>query len=266
MPATAGRGSIRGPISQPWLTEAIGTAEWAGVTLWPLLEKAGIHDDVVEFVFTGADRGIQGEIEQDYQRSLTVDEAKRPEVMLAYLMNGHPLQPQHGFPLRLVVPGWYGMTSVKWLTSIEAVTEPFRGYQQTPAYHFTNSADEEGEAVTQIRPRSLMVPPGIPDFFSRHRIVEAGHVRLFGRAWSGSGSVERVEVAIDVEWSDATLGTPVGDFAWRSWTFDWDAQPGEHLVSCRATDSQGQVQPTEEPWNYQGLGNNLVQEVPVTVR
>ncbi len=265
----AGNGRARlhpRPISQPWLTEAIGTAEWTGTSLWPLLERAGIHDDVVEFVFTGADRGIQGDVEQDYQRSLTLDEVKRPEVMLVYLMNGHPLEPQHGLPLRLMVPGWYGMTSVKWLTSIEAVTEPFRGYQQTPAYHFTNSADEEGEAVTRIRPRALMVPPGIPDFFSRHRIVEAGRVALFGRAWSGSGSIDRVEVAIDGEWADASLGAPVGDFAWRPWTFDWDAQPGEHVVSCRATDSRGDVQPTEEPWNYQGLGNNLVQQVPVTVR
>jgi DMSO/TMAO reductase YedYZ molybdopterin-dependent catalytic subunit len=265
----AGNGRARlhpRPISQPWLTEAIGTAEWTGTSLWPLLDKAGIHDDVVEFVFTGADRGIQGEIEQDYQRSLTVDEVKRPEVILVYLMNGHPLQPQHGFPVRLVVPGWYGMTSVKWLTSIEAVTEPFRGYQQTPAYHFTNSAEEEGEAVKRIRPRALMVPPGIPDFFSRHRIVEAGPIGLFGRAWSGSGSIERVEVAVDGQWADASLGAPVGNFAWRSWTFEWDAQPGEHLVSCRATDSNGDVQPTEEPWNYQGLGNNMAQVVPVTVR
>ena len=262
-----GRARLRPrPLSQPWLYEAIGTAEWTGTSVWPLLERAGLRDDAVELVFTGADRGIQGEIDQDYQRSLTVDEVRRPEVMLVYEMNGRPLEPQHGYPVRLVVPGWYGMTSVKWLTSIEAVTAPFEGYQQTPSYHYASDGENLGEPVTRMRPRALMVPPGIPDFFSRHRIVEPGQVGIFGRAWSGSGSIERVEMAVDGSWSDAVLGPAVGDFAWRSWTFDWDAQPGEHVLSCRATDSNGVVQPVEQPWNHQGVGNNMAQQVSVTVR
>jgi DMSO/TMAO reductase YedYZ molybdopterin-dependent catalytic subunit len=265
----AGNGRARfrpRPLSQPWLYEAIGTAEWTGTPLWPLIERAGLDDDAIEIVFTGADRGVQGETEHDYQRSLTIDEASRPEVMLAYEMNGRPLEPQHGFPLRLVVPGWYGMTSVKWLSSIEAVTAPFEGYQQTPAYHFASDADDLGEPVRRIRPRALMVPPGIPDFFSRHRLVDKGRVELFGRAWSGNGSIERVEVAVDDAWSDAVLGPSVGEHAWRSWTFAWDAAPGEHELACRATDANGNVQPMEQPWNQQGMGNNLVQRVAVTVR
>jgi DMSO/TMAO reductase YedYZ molybdopterin-dependent catalytic subunit len=265
----AGNGRARfhpRPISQPWLYEAIGTAAWTGSPLWPLIERAGLRDDAVELVFTGADRGVQGEEEQDYQRSLTIEEVRRPEVMLVYEMNGRPLEPQHGYPLRLIVPGWYGMTSVKWLTSIEAVTEPFEGYQQVGSYRYKVDTEESGEPVTRIRPRALMVPPGIPDFFSRHRMVDAGREQLFGRAWSGSGSIERVEVGIDGTWSDARLGPQVGPFAWRSWTFDWDALPGDHVLSCRATDATGDVQPTDQPWNHQGMGNNLVQEVPVTVR
>ena len=265
----AGNGRARlspRPVSQPWLHEAIGTAEWTGTSLWPLLDRAGLRPDAVEFVFTGADRGIQGDQEQDYARSLTVDEVRRPEVMLAYEMNGRPLEPQHGFPLRLIVPGWYGMTSVKWLRSIDAVTEPFEGYQQTPAYHYAPSAEDLGEPVQRIRPRALMVPVGIPDFFSRHRVVEQGRTRLIGRAWSGGGSVDRVEVGVDGAWADAELGPQLGPFAWRAWSFDWDAQPGEHVLSCRATDSTGTVQPTEQPWNHQGVGNNMVQRVPVTVR
>ena len=111
-----------------------------------------------------------------------------------------------------------------------------------------------------------MIPPGIPDFFSRHRSVEKGDVQLFGRAWSGRGSIERVEVAIDGAWTEAKLGGQVGPFAWRAWTFDWDAVPGDHELSCRATDSTGDAQPTEQPWNYQGMGNNLVQTVAVSVR
>jgi DMSO/TMAO reductase YedYZ molybdopterin-dependent catalytic subunit len=265
----AGNGRARlspRPLSQPWLVEAVSTAEWTGTKLAPLLEEAGLGPDVVEVVFTGADRGIQGGEEQDYARSLTIAEAMRPEVMLVHAMNGEPLQPQHGFPLRLLVPGWYGMTSVKWLSSIEAIAEPFQGYQQTPAYHYQRDADDPGQPVTRIRVRALMVPPGIPDFFSRRRFLDAGRVQIIGRAWSGAGPVARVEVAVDGHWSDARLGPPLGDFAWRSWSFDWEATPGEHELACRATDAAGHVQPSEQPWNYQGVGNNLIQQVAVAVR
>ena len=265
----AGNGRARlfpRPISQPWLGEAIGTAEWAGASLAVVLEQASVRPEAVEILFSGADRGLHGDDEHDYQRSLTIADATRPEVLLAYEMNGRPLEPQHGFPLRLVVPGWYGMTSVKWLTSIEAIREPFRGYQQATAYHYRRDADDPGEPVTRIRPRALMVPPGIPEFLSRRRLVEAGRVGLFGRAWSGLGRIERVELGVDGEWSDARLEPPVGDYAWRGWRADWDATPGDHVLACRATDSAGNVQPLEQPWNYLGMGNNLVQEVPVTVR
>lgn len=155
------------PISQPWLFEAVGTADWTGTPLRPLLQAAGPLKDAVDVVFTGLDRGVQGGIEQQYERSLSLADASSDEVFLAYAINGQPLPPQHGFPLRVVVPGWYGMTHVKWLRSITVVNQPFRGYQQEPAYHVTPSLDEPGEPVTRILPRSLMVPPGIPDFLTR---------------------------------------------------------------------------------------------------
>jgi sulfane dehydrogenase subunit SoxC len=254
------------PLSQPWLLEAIGTAEWTGTPLAPLLAEAGIQPGAVEIVFTGADRGIQGDVEQDYQRSLSLADASRPEVLLVDEMNGRPLEPQHGFPLRLIVPGWYGMTSVKWLRSIEVVDRPFEGYQQVSAYRYTTTADEFGEPVNRIRVRALMIPPGIPDFFSRRRVVERGSTILAGRAWSGQGSVERVEVGVDDAWADARIDPAAGPFAWRGWSFDWDAAPGEHTLACRATDSSGAVQPLEQPWTYTGMGNNLVQRIDVTVR
>ena len=265
----AGNGRARldpRPLSVPWLNEAIGTAEWTGTPLWPLVEEAGLELDALELVFRGADRGIQGDEDQLYARSLTLAEARRPEVMLVYEMNGQPLQPQHGSPLRLIVPGWYGMTSVKWLRSIEAVAEPFEGFQQAVAYRYQQDADDPGERVERIRVRALMVPPGIPDFFTRQRFVERGPVGLTGRAWSGHGPIERVEVGVDGAWADARLGPSIGDFAWRAWSSDWDATPGEHEIACRATDAAGHVQPLEQPWNYQGMGNNLVQAVPVVVR
>ncbi len=265
----AGNGRARlspRPVSRPWLVEAIGTAEWTGVPLGDVLAEAGLPAGTVEIVFTGADHGVQGGVEQDYERSLPVDEVMRGEVLLAYAMNGRPLEPQHGAPLRLLVPGWYGMTSVKWLTRISAATAQFDGYQQAVAYRYQKDEDDPGEGVRRIRVRALMIPPGHPDFFSRRRFVRAGHVRLMGRAWSGAGPVQRVEVAVDGEWRDALLQPPVGEFAWRAWTYDWPAVPGDHELSCRATDAAGHVQPLEQPWNYQGMGNNLVQVVPVTVR
>ena len=254
-------------ISQPWLVEAIGTAEWTGTPLAGLLEEAGLAADTVELVFTGADRGVQGDVEQDYQRSLPVAEALRPEVLLVDEMNGRPLEPQHGFPLRLLVPGWYGMTSVKWLRSIEAVTAPFTGYQMVDSYRMRFSEDDgPGEPVSRIRVRALMIPPGIPDFLTRHRLVDAGTVQLRGRAWCGTSPVVRVEVGVDGHWRDAELEEPLGAYAWRGWRVRWDAAPGEHVLSCRATDAAGDIQPTEPPWNLQGMANNVVQQVPVTVR
>jgi DMSO/TMAO reductase YedYZ molybdopterin-dependent catalytic subunit len=273
MPVTmecAGNGRARlmpRPISQPWLTEAIGTAEWTGTPLAPILDEVGIDAKASELVFTGADRGIQGEIEQDYQRSLTIADAMRDEVLLAYEMNGAPLPPQHGFPLRLVVPGWYGMTSVKWLTGITAVSEPFEGFQQL-AYRFRQQPDDEGEPVTRMRPRSLMIPPGIPDFMTRRRFVDAGTVELGGRAWSGLGRIERVEVSTDAgaSWTDADLGEPASPYAWTPWSYTWDPEPGEYELSPRATDAEGNTQPLEQPWNLHGFANNSVQRVPVEVR
>jgi DMSO/TMAO reductase YedYZ molybdopterin-dependent catalytic subunit len=265
----AGNGRARldpRPLSNPWLFEAIGTAEWTGTPLGPLLDEAGVRDDAIELVFTGRDRGLQGGVEHDYQRSLSIAEARREEVLLAYAMNGEALQPQHGAPLRLLVPGWYGMTSVKWLHRIEAVDRPFEGYQQGTAYRFKTDAEDPGDPVSRIRVRALMAPPGIPDYFTRQRLVDAGRISLQGRAWSGSAPVTRVEVGVDGAWSDAELKPAVGEWAWRAWSFDWEATPGVHRLACRATDASGATQPLESPWNYQGMGNNGVQEVEVTVR
>ncbi|HEX2089921.1 MAG TPA: sulfite oxidase [Actinomycetota bacterium] len=272
MPVTmecAGNGRARlkpRPMTQPWLNEAIGTASWTGTPLSGVLEEAGLEQGTVEILFAGADHGVEGGEELDYRRSLPLAEAMRPEVLLVYEMNGRPLEPQHGFPLRLIVPGWYGMTSVKWLVRIDALTEPFQGFHQAVAYRYVQSEDEPGERVTRMRPRALMIPPGFPGFPERQRLLDAGPVSIEGRAWSGKAAIVRVEVGIDGEWFEAKLAEPVGRWAWRGWSFEWNATPGEHLLSCRATDETGDAQPLAQPWNLQGLGYNLVQEVGVTVR
>jgi DMSO/TMAO reductase YedYZ molybdopterin-dependent catalytic subunit len=256
------------PLSQPWLAEAVGTAAWRGLPLAPLLSEAGPLDDAVEVVFTGLDRGLEAGHAQVYERSLPLEEALRDDVLLAYEMNGAPLLPQHGFPLRLVVPGWYGMASVKWLTRITLSAEPFAGHQQVDAYRFRRDEDDPGSPLDRIPPRALMVPPGIPEFPTRERTLAAGPCTLEGRAWSGLAPVAAVEVSTDggATWAEAELGDPPASrWAWRGWRHRWEASPGEHVLSCRARDEAGNQQPAEAVWNVGGYANNAVQRVPVTV-
>ncbi|MBK5307020.1 MAG: sulfite oxidase [Frankiaceae bacterium] len=256
------------PVSQPWLEGAVGTAVWTGARLVDVLADARPTGRAVDVVFTGADHGVERGVEQDYARGLSLAEALRPDVLLAYEMNGQPLPPQHGFPLRLVVPGWYGMTSVKWLTSITLTDAPYDGFQNAVAYRVKQDVDDVGEPVSRIAVRALMIPPGFPDFGSRRRIVEAGHVALSGRAWSGRGVVTRVEVSYDggTTWADAVLEPAPGRFAWARWTATWTATPGDHELSVRATDDTGDTQPTSPAWNAQGMANNGVQRVHAHVR
>ncbi|GLX17008.1 sulfite oxidase [Streptomyces lavendulae] len=269
----AGNGRARlapRPVSQPWLVEAVGTADWTGVPLRTVLAEAGVLPEAVEAVFTGADHGVERGVEQDYRRSLPLPVATGtdPEVLLAYAMNGAPLPPQHGFPLRLVVPGWYGMAHVKWLRDITLADGPFTGFQQAVAYRYRRTAEDPGEPVTRIAPRALMVPPGFPDFMSRVRVVRPGPMRLEGRAWSGYGPVTRVEVSGDGgrTWADAEVAArEPGGWAWQAWSAPWTAVPGSHTLVVRATDAAGRSQPLEQPWNRGGFGNNLVQRVPVVV-
>ena len=267
----AGNGRARlepRPVSQPWLLEAVGSAEWTGTPLAPLLQEAGLSPDAVDVVFTGADHGVERGVEQDYARGLPVAEALRPETLLVWGMNGAPLPPQHGAPLRLLVPGWYGMAQVKWLSRIDVLTEPFTGFQNATAYRLKVEPHQGGEPVTRIRPRSLLAPPGWPDFMTRERYVRSGPVTLTGRAWSGRAPVTHVDVSTDggLTWEPATLAPPDAEhpFAWRAWTFEWKAQPGTVELLTRATDEVG-TQPVEAEWNRQGMANNLVQRVPVTV-
>ena len=267
----AGNGRARlspRPVSQPWLLEAVGTGRWRGARLRDVLESAGAGPSVAEALFTGLDRGVENGEEQLFQRSLALDDARRPDVLLAYELNGVPLPPQHGFPLRLLVPGWYGMTNVKWLSRITLIADPFTGYQQARGYRLRQTDEDDGEPLSWMYPRALMVPPGIPDFMSRERTLHAGRTTIEGRAWSGHAPVAHVEVSTDggASWSAAHLEHDgLGRWAWRRWTFDWDAAPGRHVLACRAADEAGNAQPDEPRWNVGGYANNQVQRVVVTV-
>jgi sulfane dehydrogenase subunit SoxC len=256
------------PASQPWVLEAVGTAEWGGTPLRPILEEAGLPEDAIEVLFTGLDRGVEGDVEQRYARSLPVVEALRDDVLLAYEINGQPLPPQHGFPLRLVVPGWYGMTNVKWLGRITVLDRPFDGYQQRQSYRLRQEESEEGEPVTRMMPRALMVPPGIPEFLTRERVVPLGPCPLEGRAWSGWAPIAGVQVSTDGggSWEDASIDAPASPWSWASWSYPWEpGAPGRYELSCRARDAAGNEQPVEPPWNFGGYANNAVQRFVVAV-
>lgn len=266
----AGNGRARldpRPVSMPWGECAVGTYEWTGTPLAPLVARARPRAEAVELVFRGADRGFDGGEEHAFARSLSLEDLGRLDVLLVTRHNGLPLLPQHGAPLRLLVPGWYGMASVKWLTRIEAVTRPFEGYQQVRTYRYRSHAEDPGRPVREIRVKSLMVPPGVPDWLSRRRLVEAGPVEIVGKAWSGSGrAITRVELGVDDIWIEAELGPRAGRYAWTPWRARWQARPGWHALRCRATDEEGNTQPLEPVPDHGGFGNNMAQAVEVFVR
>ena len=269
----AGNGRARTsprPISQPWLDEAVGTAEWTGVPLAPLLEEAGVRDGAVDVVFTGADHGVERGVEQDYQRGISLAEAQSDRLFLAHTMNGQPLPPQHGAPLRLLVPGWYGMAHVKWLVRITVVDRPFDGFQNATAYRITHDADDPGEPVDRIQPRALVRPagvPGVPDPHPRggRRQPRAPRPRLVraGAGRPGRGQRRRRrDLGATPSWARPGASTSGG--AGRG---PGGPRPRDASSCCaRATDAAGNVQPVEQRWNRQAMANNHVQRVPVVVR
>jgi sulfane dehydrogenase subunit SoxC len=270
----AGNGRARmlpRPVSQPWLNEAVGTMRYTGTPLRPILEDAGIGDATAGVVFTALDHGVERGVEQDYARGLPLSEALSDDVLLVYEANGQALLPQHGFPVRLVVPGWYGMAHVKWLSRIELIDHEFDGYQQI-AYRLRADADDPGEPLTRIEPRALVIPPGWPDFLSRRRFMPPGRVELQGRAWSGWGRVSQVDVTVDggQTWRTAELHDSDGPWAWRRWTLPWDAKDGRYTLAARATDETGRSQarpgwPARPEWNRGGFANPESQLVDVLV-
>ena len=253
--------------SMPWGYGAVGTSEWTGTRLKPLLDKAGLAKNVVSVSFTGADRGYDSGHEHQFARSLTKAQLEELDILLVYEMNEMPLLPQHGAPLRLIVPGWYGMASVKWLAEIQALDKPFDGHQQIGTYRIRNRQEDIGEPITTMRVKSLMKPPGIPDWASRKRLVPPGSIPIEGRAWSGGGKqITKVEVLLDGDWLEAELESQVSRYAWTKWKINWLAAPGYHILSCRATDENGDVQPESPKPNVGGFENNAIQRIEVFVK
>uniref|UniRef100_A0AAU2JY20 Molybdopterin-dependent oxidoreductase n=1 Tax=Streptomyces sp. NBC_00049 TaxID=2903617 RepID=A0AAU2JY20_9ACTN len=265
------------PPGLPWSQGAVGCARFAGVPFRSLAARALIGPAAVEMVFTGADSGTVHGRRTAFERSLPLAVALHPDTLLATHMNGEPLAPEHGAPVRLVVPGRYAVADVKWLVEARAVTEPFAGVFQSESYVYVDSRGTPEGPVAGVRVKSLITEPE-PD-----EDVRRGHETLVrGRAWSGEGvPVSRVEVRAayvgddaygdvgrmgDRGWHDAVLEPPSGPYAWTGWSYRWTPQrPGPYRVLARATDEQGDTQPPRAPWNARGYGCNPVASVDVVV-
>ena len=263
----AGNGRIRLEPPVPgvrWAFGAAGTARFMGTSLRHVLDRAGVLGSAVEALFVGAD---QGEVEPGrtvaFERSLPIPVAFDDDSILAWEMNGEPLNAAHGAPLRLVVPRWYAVASVKWLTRIRLLTHPFVGHFQTEKYVYDlEKGTPDGTPVTWMRVRSLITRPVHGEVLSR------GLVEIAGMAWSGSGPIRKVEVSVDggVHFREAHLDGPPSEHAWTPWHFVWSAAPaGSHRIVARATDAAGNVQPAAQSWNAQGYGNNEVHHVQVRI-
>jgi DMSO/TMAO reductase YedYZ molybdopterin-dependent catalytic subunit len=228
-----------------WGAGAVGHAEWTGVPLSLVLERSRVEADALEVLFEGADVGTEPDHPEPmpFERSLPMAKALHPDTLLAFRMNGELLDPIHGYPLRLFVPGWYGVASVKWLRRIEVINTPFRGYFQSVKYTVQRKTGRgiETEVVGPMMPKSEVIRPRDGD------VLGLGGNRLFGVSWAGEDSVSRVEVSLDggKTWNSATLMGPQAPYSWTLWEYLWQAEtPDELTVLVRAVSSRGRVQPT----------------------
>ncbi|HET9754729.1 MAG TPA: sulfite oxidase [Myxococcales bacterium] len=234
-----GRARMAPPVpGEQWTSGAVSVAQWTGVPLRSLLQ---LRESAVELVFTGADGGR-------FRRSLPSEVAMDGATLVAFEMNGEPVPAAFGGPLRLIVPGWYGMASVKWLSRIEAVEAPFAGEFQTEKYVY-----ESGAPVTRVKVKSMFtdLPAETP---------ARAPLRITGLAWGGTG-IGRVQIRAGGDWEEARLVGPILPHAWRRFELQWTPPaPGRYRLRCRAADSSGEWQPDAPPWNELGYGINAVEE------
>jgi DMSO/TMAO reductase YedYZ molybdopterin-dependent catalytic subunit len=239
-----------------WRLGAVGTAEWTGVPLSALLYRAGVKPNAYEVILEGADGGMLEEPksppgELNFARSIPLEKARR-DVLLAYKMNGSDLPPEHGFPVRAIVPGWYAMASIKWLQRVIVTDRPFAGYYQTLDYAYWQRTDygywQRGERIAKLTPLTEMqVKAEIARPAEGETVPANASVRVRGAAWTCDAEIAKVELSTDggATWNQAKLIGDSNTNAWRLWEFDWQtpAQAGKQTLIARATDSLGRSQP-----------------------
>jgi DMSO/TMAO reductase YedYZ molybdopterin-dependent catalytic subunit len=236
-----------------WELGAIGNAEWTGVRLRDLLQRAGMANEAREIILEGADNGTIAEPPRpagkiNFARSLPVEKAM-DDVLLAHSMNGQPLTVAHGFPLRAIVPGWYGMASIKWLQRIIVASEPFTGYYQSIDYAYWQRT-ESGPALVPLGEMQVKAEIAQPE---SNEVIRANSKYIVkGAAWTAEAVITKVEVSCNggKSWSEAALNGDAIENAWRLWEFEWPTpSPGNYILMARATDSRGRIQPMERDAN-----------------
>jgi len=252
------------PEGTAWEYGAISIVKFTGTALRNIFSNFEISKLVIEVGFQGADRGqINGEGNEPFIRSLPVDVALDSNTILAWEMNGHALTPNHGFPLRLVVPNWYAMASVKWLERVELLTEPYKGFFQNDDYvYIDEKGSNQSYPVRHIRTRSLIISPG------EGQALNKGEIKVAGIAWSGEGFLTQVEVSVDggLNWSEADLEPKKSQYGVYHWNYTWHPdKQGEYILATRVKGSAGNSQPSNQIWNRKGYGNNGPHQVVVTV-
>ena len=250
-----------------WGLGAVGNAEWTGVPLSALLERARVESGACEIILEGADRGRledpkspPGEI--NFARSIPLQKAA--DVLLAHRMNNSELPPEHGFPVRAIVPGWYAVASIKWLQRVIVTDKPFHGYYQTLDYAFW-TRDGDSARLTPLSEMQIKAEIARPR--TGETVPANSNVRVHGAAWTGRGEISKVEISVDnaTTWNEAKLDGASKPGAWRLWEFDWKTpgQPGKATLMARATSSTGQTQPTERDWDR---GTYMINQLlPITV-
>ncbi len=239
-----------------WDDQAVSNAEFKGVSLSAVLDKVRLLDDAIEVVATGADAA-------NFQRSLPLDIARHPEILLAWEMNGEPIPPPNGGPVRMIVPAWAGIASVKWPIRLEVVNAPFGGYYHSERYIIVDAEGRTVRSVREMPVKSLIAQP------ADGQTLGAGPHVISGFAWSGLGQIDQVEVSTDDQhtWLPARLIHGEGPFAWTRWESQWTpARPGRTTIASRATDSAGNVQPAQAAWNKFGYLMNAIVTRTVNVR
>lgn len=253
--------SVPLPPGETWRGGAISTASWRGVPLERVIQRFRLLDGARHFLFTGADRGsVAANRDVSFQRALSADVAGGDGPLLAFGMNGEPLPAEHGAPLRLVMPGWYAMASVKWLVSIEAIADDFAGYFQAERYVYR--LGQSARPVREMLVKSIITAP------AADVAISVGPTTISGWAWSGAAPIRRVEVALGGgdQWRPARIDPESSRWAWRGWRLDWTPPaPGHYVLRSRATDADGSTQPDVAEWNELGYGNNAVQTHSVIV-
>ena len=261
------RNSVSPPLERSHLGNGyVGNAEWLGVPLHRILERAGLKPSAHEVVLEGADRGQPAFAPEEvpFAKSLPLEKALHPDTLLVYAMNGAPLPREHGGPVRAVVPGWYGTYHVKWLGRVSVSDRPFDGVFMTRAWRVQRRRDGvvRDEAVTQVAVKSLVVRP------AADAKLAVGTHTVAGVAWSGGKDIASVQVSTDGgrAWSLAQLVESPAIYAWRFWEFTWRAtRPGSYTLMARATDASGATQPFAYDLDLGGFAVNQVQPVPVEV-